>query len=78
MFSCFSRIQYTNNSLKPLNGSSNLLIYDMHQFLNSDGSGAATSDYVSSKIGVERVEGVTGWFTIYGQARRTWRVCWWA
>lgn len=56
----------TNDSLKSLTDSSNLLIYEMHQYLNSDGSGA-TSDCVSSTIGVERVEGATAWLQSTGK-----------
>jgi endoglucanase len=43
-----------------LTDPSNLLVYEMHQYLDSDGSG--TSDVcVSSTIGQERVEEATAW-----------------
>jgi endoglucanase len=37
-----------------------MLIYEMHQYLNSDGSGA-TSECASSTVGVDRVSGGTAW-----------------
>jgi endoglucanase len=50
----------TNDSLKDLDDPEDLLIFEMHQYLDSDGSG--TSDVcVSSTVGVERVEGATAW-----------------
>ncbi|KAI7976496.1 hypothetical protein EIK77_003311 [Talaromyces pinophilus] len=50
----------TNDSLKDLSDPENLLVYEMHQYLDSDGSGT-NSACVSSTIGVERVEGATAW-----------------
>lgn len=50
----------TNDSLKNLTDPENLLIFEMHQYLDSDGSGTS-STCVSSTIGVERVEGATAW-----------------
>lgn len=50
----------TNDSLKDLSDPENLLVYEMHQYLDSDGSGTNAA-CVSSTIGVERVEGATAW-----------------
>ena len=50
----------TNDNLKDLTDPSDKIVYEMHQYLDSDGSG--TSDQcVSSDIGVERIEGATAW-----------------
>jgi endoglucanase len=56
----------TNDSLKTLTDPSNLLIYEMHQYLDSDGSGS-TSDCVSDTVGVDRVEGATAWLIANGK-----------
>ncbi|OKL56607.1 putative endo-beta-1,4-glucanase B [Talaromyces atroroseus] len=49
-----------NTGMSNLTDPSNLLVYEMHQYLDSDGSG--TSDAcVSSTIGQERVEDATAW-----------------
>lgn len=49
-----------NTAMINLTDSSNLLIYEMHQYLDSDGSG--TSDVcVNSTIGQDRVESATAW-----------------
>ncbi|KFZ16635.1 hypothetical protein V501_02122 [Pseudogymnoascus sp. VKM F-4519 (FW-2642)] len=49
-----------NDNLKALTDPQNKIIYQMHQYLDSDGSG--TSDAcVSSTIGVERVTSATAW-----------------
>uniref|UniRef100_A0A093VKE8 cellulase n=1 Tax=Talaromyces marneffei PM1 TaxID=1077442 RepID=A0A093VKE8_TALMA len=50
----------TNDSLKGLSDPENLLVYEMHQYLDSDGSGTNAA-CVSSTIGVERVQGATSW-----------------
>ena len=49
-----------NDNLKALTDPSNLLIYEMHQYLDSDGSGTSAT-CVSSTIGVERVTSATSW-----------------
>jgi endoglucanase len=56
----------TNDSLKTLNDPYNLLIFEMHQYLNSDGSGSS-ADCISSTIGVELVEGATAWLQENGK-----------
>lgn len=49
-----------NTEMINLTDPSNLLIYEMHQYLDSDGSG--TSDVcVNSTIGQDRVESATAW-----------------
>ena len=50
----------TNDSLKALVDPYGKLIFEMHQYLNSDGSGAG-SDCVSTTVGVDRVIGATEW-----------------
>ncbi|KAI0873900.1 carbohydrate-binding module family 1 [Hypoxylon argillaceum] len=50
----------TNDNLKGLTDSAGKLVYEMHQYLDSDGSG--TSDAcVSGTIGLERVTSATAW-----------------
>lgn len=46
----------TNDSLKTLSDPKDLLYYEMHQYLDSDGSGTSAT-CVSSDIGVQRIEG---------------------
>ncbi|ETS76167.1 Endoglucanase 3 [Pestalotiopsis fici W106-1] len=56
----------TNTNLAALTDSSNKLIYEMHQYLDSDNSG--TSDVcVSTTIGVDRVIGATEWLRENGK-----------
>jgi endoglucanase len=51
---------YNAATMGSLTDPSNKLMYQMHQYLDSDGSG--TSDQcVSSTIGVERVQNATAW-----------------
>ncbi|KAK4445890.1 glycoside hydrolase superfamily [Podospora aff. communis PSN243] len=47
-------------SLKDLKDPSDKLVYEMHQYLDKDGSGTSP-DCVSSTIGVERVREATNW-----------------
>lgn len=55
-----------NDNLKALTDPQNRIIYEMHQYLDSDGSG--TSDVcVSSTIGVERVTSATSWLRSNGK-----------
>lgn len=56
----------TNDSLKSLSDPHDLLIFEMHQYLNSDGSGDS-GDCISSTIGVELVEGATAWLQENGK-----------
>ncbi len=56
----------TNTNLAALTDPQNKIIYEMHQYLDSDGSG--TSDVcVSSDIGVQRIEGATAWLRQNGK-----------
>ncbi|KAH6643263.1 cellulase [Truncatella angustata] len=56
----------TNGNLAALTDSADKLIYEMHQYLDSDGSG--TSDVcVSTEIGVQRVVGATEWLRENGK-----------
>lgn len=55
-----------NDNLKALTDPEDLIIYEMHQYLDSDGSG--TSDTcVSSTIGEERVTSATSWLRTNGK-----------
>lgn len=49
-----------NDDMKTLTDSSDKLVYEMHQYLDSDGSGTS-ADCVSSTIGQERLESATAW-----------------
>ncbi|KAG6089606.1 hypothetical protein E4U30_001534 [Claviceps sp. LM220 group G6] len=49
-----------NDNLKALVDPENKLIYEMHQYLDADGSGSGT-DCVSSTIGKERLADATKW-----------------
>ena len=50
----------TNNNLASLSDPQNKIVYEMHQYLDSDGSGTSTG-CVSTEIGVQRVVGATNW-----------------
>ncbi|KAJ9133874.1 Glycoside hydrolase family 5 protein [Pleurostoma richardsiae] len=56
----------TNTNLVSLSDSENKIIYEMHQYLDSDGSGTSDS-CVSSDIGVQRVSGATAWLKANGK-----------
>jgi endoglucanase len=56
----------TSDNLKNLNDPQNLLIYEMHQYLDSDNSGTSAT-CVSGTIGVERVSGATAWLKANGK-----------
>ncbi|KAI9707982.1 MAG: Endoglucanase gh5-1 [Bogoriella megaspora] len=56
----------TNDNLKSLNDPSNKLVYEMHQYLDSDGSGTSAT-CVDSNIGVNRVVGATNWLRQNGK-----------
>ncbi|PWY95434.1 glycoside hydrolase [Aspergillus sclerotioniger CBS 115572] len=56
----------TNTNLGNLTDPSNKLIYEMHQYLDSDGSGTS-STCVSSTIGAERVADATTWLKENGK-----------
>lgn len=49
-----------NNNLKDLTDPQNKIVYEMHQYLDSDGSGTIET-CVSTTIGKERVTGATQW-----------------
>jgi endoglucanase len=49
-----------NDNLKALTDPSNMLVYEMHQYLDSDGSGTSAT-FVNSTIGLDRVESATAW-----------------
>lgn len=49
-----------NDNLKDLSDPQGKLVYEMHQYLDSDGSGTS-ADCVSSTIGQERVASATKW-----------------
>ncbi|KAK8017390.1 cellulase [Apiospora rasikravindrae] len=56
----------TNDNLKALKDPQDKLVYEMHQYLDGDGSG--TSDVcVSGEIGVQRVVGATEWLRQNGK-----------
>lgn len=56
----------TNDNLAALTDSEDKLVYEMHQYLDSDSSG--TSDVcVSTEIGVQRVIGATEWLRENGK-----------
>lgn len=50
----------TNTNLVDLTDSEDKLIYEMHQYLDSDGSGTSET-CVSTEIGVQRIVGATEW-----------------
>ncbi|KAI1328018.1 cellulase [Xylariaceae sp. FL0255] len=56
----------TNTNLAALTDSDNKLVYEMHQYLDSDNSGTSAT-CVSNTIGVERIEGATTWLRANGK-----------
>ncbi|KAF7517332.1 hypothetical protein G7054_g13844 [Neopestalotiopsis clavispora] len=56
----------TNDNLKALADPENKIVYEMHQYLDTDGSGQPET-CVSDTIGVERVEGATAWLRANGK-----------
>lgn len=56
----------TNDNLKALTDPSNKIVYEMHQYLDSDGSGTSET-CVSSTIGAERVSSATTWLRQNGK-----------
>ncbi|KAK6542415.1 hypothetical protein TWF694_006370 [Orbilia ellipsospora] len=55
-----------NDSMKTLTDPLGKLIYEMHEYLNSDGSGS-TGDCVSTTIGVDRITDATNWLKANGK-----------
>ncbi|KXJ90378.1 glycoside hydrolase superfamily [Microdochium bolleyi] len=49
-----------NDNLKNLKDPNNKLVYEMHQYLDSDGSGTSTA-CVSNTVGAERLSTATAW-----------------
>ncbi|KAK3938741.1 glycoside hydrolase [Diplogelasinospora grovesii] len=56
----------TNTNLAQLTDPQNKIIYEMHQYLDSDGSGTSAT-CVSSDIGVQRIVGATNWLRQNGK-----------
>jgi endoglucanase len=56
----------TNNNLAGLSDPQNKLVYQMHQYLDSDSSGTHP-ECVSTQIGVQRVIGATNWLRANGK-----------
>ncbi len=55
-----------NNNLAALTDPQNKLVYEMHQYLDSDGSGTSTA-CVSTTIGAQRVADATNWLRTNGK-----------
>ncbi|KAH7322692.1 endo-1,4-beta-glucanase precursor [Stachybotrys elegans] len=55
-----------NDNLKGLTDPNNNLVYQMHQYLDSDGSGTHP-ECVSTTIGAERIRAATGWLRQNGK-----------
>lgn len=55
-----------NTNLANLTDSSDKILYEMHQYLDSDGSGTSET-CVSSTIGVERITAATQWLIDNGK-----------
>lgn len=58
--------QQVNDNMAALNDPSDKLVYEMHQYLDTDGSGTSEA-CVSSTIGAERVAGATKWLRDHGK-----------
>ncbi|KAF7548657.1 hypothetical protein G7Z17_g6912 [Cylindrodendrum hubeiense] len=54
------------DALKDLTDPQNKIVYEMHQYLDTDGSGTS-EDCVSTTIGVERLEAATAWLKANGK-----------
>ncbi|CAI7670457.1 unnamed protein product [Penicillium manginii] len=55
-----------NDNMKALTDPQNKIVYQMHQYLDSDGSGTSAT-CVSSTIGAERVSSATAWLKANGK-----------
>lgn len=55
-----------NDAMKTLTDPQGRIIYEMHLYLDSDGSGTH-ADCVSTTIGVERAQGATAWLKANGK-----------
>ncbi|KAI1186726.1 glycoside hydrolase family 5 protein [Nemania serpens] len=56
----------TSDSMGKLTDPSNKIVYEMHQYLDTDGSGTSTA-CVSSTIGKERLQAATQWLKANGK-----------
>lgn len=56
----------TNDSMKTLTDPQNMLVYEMHLYLDSDASGTSPT-CVSADIGVQRAVGATAWLRANGK-----------
>lgn len=56
----------TNTNMVSLTDPQNKIVYEMHQYLDSDSSGTSP-DCVSAQIGVQRVVGATSWLRANGK-----------
>ncbi|KAH8884875.1 glycoside hydrolase [Thozetella sp. PMI_491] len=56
----------TNTNLGALTDPQNKIVYEMHQYLDSDGSGTV-ADCVSTSIGLQRISGATAWLRANGK-----------
>ncbi|OIW22569.1 glycoside hydrolase [Coniochaeta ligniaria NRRL 30616] len=56
----------TNTNLAALTDPQNKIVYEMHQYLDSDGSGTSAT-CVSANIGVQRIVGATQWLKANGK-----------
>ncbi|KAL2258333.1 hypothetical protein VTK26DRAFT_8389 [Humicola hyalothermophila] len=56
----------TNDNLKALSDPQDRIVYEMHQYLDSDGSGTH-EECVSAQIGAQRVVGATEWLRENGK-----------
>jgi endoglucanase len=56
----------TNTNLVALTDPQNKIVYEMHQYLDSDSSGTSAT-CVSTEIGVQRVIGATNWLRANGK-----------
>ncbi|KAK7408786.1 Endoglucanase gh5-1 [Neonectria punicea] len=55
-----------NDNMKALTDPENKIVYEMHQYLDSDSSGTST-ECVSTTIGVERLKAATSWLKTNGK-----------
>jgi endoglucanase len=79
-----NRVSAGNTDLVSLTDPENKIIYEMHQYLDSDGSGTSAT-CVSTTIGSSRLEAATAWLKSAGKVgilgerivlvRVLWRIC---
>jgi endoglucanase len=61
-----NRVSAGNGALSALTDPQNKIVYEMHQYLDSDGSGTS-EDCVSATIGSERIADATAWLKSEGK-----------